>query len=132
MPRRCTVCDHRNRKQVDEMLVSGGVSFRTIADRFGLSDAALKRHRADHLPALVAEAKQPGEVTNADDLVAQVPELQRRALAMLDGAEQAKDYRTALGVIRRRRDALVPPFAPCLARQECRASGTQEAKLFRS
>jgi hypothetical protein len=46
MPRTCTVCTHLQRAAVDTALGRGEDAFRTIADRFGLSATALKRHKA--------------------------------------------------------------------------------------
>ena len=46
--RPCSSCAHVDREQIDAELLQG-VSFRTVAGRYGLSAPALHRHRAEHL-----------------------------------------------------------------------------------
>jgi hypothetical protein len=54
MPRPCTVCQHPQREDIDVDLVAG-TTFRVIANRFGVGDSSVARHRRFHLsPALVA------------------------------------------------------------------------------
>ncbi len=57
MPRPCTVCDHPQCTAIDKALVAGEV-MRNVALRFAISFAALQRHKANHLPVVLAEAKQ--------------------------------------------------------------------------
>lgn len=57
MPRSCTVCEHPQRLAIDKALV-GGEANRIIAKRCAISVAALQRHRANHLPEVLAEANQ--------------------------------------------------------------------------
>lgn len=95
MPRRCTVCDHPQREEIDMQLVCGE-SYRTIADRFRLSKTALIRHKESHIPDALVEAQDAGEVAQADDLLAQVKALQAEAQDILGEARAAGDLRTAL------------------------------------
>jgi len=74
MPRRCSVCDHPERQKVDEALVTGA-PYRSIAKQFALSESAVYRHKAEHLPARLAKAREAAEVAQADDLLAQVHNL---------------------------------------------------------
>ena len=105
MPRSCTVCTHKARAEIDRALVAGE-TFRNIAERFGTSVAALHRHKADHLPVKLAKAQEAEEVAQADDLLEQVRDLQGRALAILDKAEEAGELRTELSAIREARGNL--------------------------
>jgi len=57
MPRSCTICDHPQRTAIDKALVAGEV-MRNVALRFAISFAALQRHKANHLPGVLAEAKR--------------------------------------------------------------------------
>ena len=66
----------------------------------------MRRHRDGHIPATLADAQQAAEVADADALLAQVRDLQARALKILDRAEDAGDLRTALGAIREARGNL--------------------------
>src|SRR5215207_6577550 len=105
MPRRCTVCAHLQRQDIDELLVSGA-PYRSVAKRFGLSESAVYRHKTEHLPAHLLKAREVEEVAQADDLLAQVRHLQGRALDILERAEKAGDLRTALAAISQARGNL--------------------------
>lgn len=48
MGRKCTICTHPKRKEIDELLVSGEQS-KIIARRYDISEKALSRHKNDHL-----------------------------------------------------------------------------------
>ena len=100
MPRVCSVCVHPDREAIDRALVDGADSYRRIATRFGLSESAVRRHKANHLPAALARAKGAEEMTQADDLLAQMGDLRRQAQVIKDKAEKAGDLRTALAGIR--------------------------------
>src|SRR5207248_6485711 len=100
MPRVCTVCAHPERAAIDRALVAGEGPY-ALARRYSpLSEPALRRHKKDHLPATLALARDAGEVARADDLLGQVRDLQRRALAILERAEGAGQLGVALGAIR--------------------------------
>src|SRR5215212_2033971 len=105
MPRRCTVCDHRERHSIDEALVSG-TPYRSVAKRFELSDSAVYRHKTEHLPAHLLKAREVEEAARADDLLDQVRNLQTHALDILERAEKAGDLRTALAAISQARGNL--------------------------
>ena len=81
MPRVCTVCTHGDRESIDSGLVAAA-PFRRIAAQYGLSENAMRRHAADHLPAHLAQAEAAAEVANADDLLAQVRALQAKSLGL--------------------------------------------------
>lgn len=49
MPRTCTICSHQLAAEIDDRLVAGQTN-RRIAAQFKLSEAAVRRHRADYLP----------------------------------------------------------------------------------
>jgi hypothetical protein len=105
MPRRCTVCNHPERHNIDGALVTG-VPYRSVAKRFELSESAVYRHKTDHLPKHMVKAKEAEEVAQADDLLEQVRHLQTHALDILERAENAGDLRTALAAISQARGDL--------------------------
>jgi hypothetical protein len=105
VPRICTVCSHDQGHLINVALVSRE-SYRTIADRYGLSQTALKRHSAEHIPELLVKAKDAVESADADELLGRVESLQERTLAILEAAEEAGELRTALGAIREARSNL--------------------------
>jgi hypothetical protein len=105
MPRRCTVCNHPERHNIDGALVTGA-PYRSVAKRFGLSESAVYRHKTDHLPKHMVKAKEAEEVAQADDLLEQVRNLQTHALDILGHAEESGDLRTALAAISQARGNL--------------------------
>jgi len=105
MPRRCTVCDHPHRHSIDEALVTGA-PYRTVAKRFELSASAMYRHKTEHLPARLLQAREVEEAASADDLLDQVRNLQAHALDILERAEKSGDLRTALAAISQARGNL--------------------------
>jgi hypothetical protein len=105
VPRSCTICEHPDRETIDRSLV-GDSSNLSVSSLFGVSESAVRRHKANHLPAKLVMAQAAEEVAQADDLLQQVRDLQGRALAILSKAEAAGDLRTALGAIREARGNL--------------------------
>ncbi len=105
MPRRCTVCDHPQREEIDRQLVCGG-SYRDIARQFGLSKDAISRHKESHIPDALVKAQDAGEVAQGDTLMDQVKALQDEAQSILGEARAAGDLRTALQGIGKARDCL--------------------------
>jgi hypothetical protein len=105
MPRSCTVCTHPERERIDRELV-GGASNHAVASLCDVSEAAVRRHKANHLPAELAKAYEAQEFAQADELLKQVRNLQERALDILDKAEEAGELRTALAAIREARGNL--------------------------
>ena len=105
MPRSCTTCTHPDREAIDEALVSGS-ALSALSAKYRVSEDALGRHKANHLPAKLVMAQAAEEVAQADTLLGQVRSLQQRALDILDKAEEAGELRTALGAIREARGNL--------------------------
>ena len=105
MPRSCTICEHPEREAIDRALV-GDASNRSVASLYDVSEAAVRRHKANHLPAKLLMAEQAAEVAEADNLLDQVRDLQQSTLDILAEAERSKQYRTALSAIREARGNL--------------------------
>lgn len=105
MPRRCTICVHPERADIDASVVRGE-PFRRIAAHFGVSEQSVRRHRADHLPASLLKAQEAQEVGEANALLHEVRDLQARALGILTKAEEAGDLRAATGAIREARSTI--------------------------
>jgi len=99
MPRRCTICDHPQREAIDQALVARE-AFRNIAQRFAASPDAVYRHKQDHLPQHLCQAKAAQEVTQADGLLAKVEALAADATRIQATAAADGDLRTALQGIR--------------------------------
>ncbi len=102
MPRTCTICTHPERPAIDAALVAGTAN-RRIAAQHAVSEQAVRRHQAEHVPAKLAKAQEAREVAQADDLLRDVRVLRGKAVALLLKAEQAGDLRTALAGVREAR-----------------------------
>ncbi len=105
MPRACTVCAHKEREAIDSALVAGEPN-RRIAARFGVSEQAVRRHAAAHLPERLLQAQGAAELLAADKLLAQLSELQAKARALLGKAEKRGDLRAALAGVREARSCI--------------------------
>ena len=71
----CSVCNNAQVEEINKEIISG-TPIRRIAARFGLSASAVARHKKKHLPETLLQAREAAEVAHADDLLAQVQELQ--------------------------------------------------------
>jgi hypothetical protein len=92
--RACSVCTHPDAVEINEALVIAGASNRGVASRYGLSQAAVDRHKK-HIPQLLVKASQALEIVTADDLLDKVRDLTRRTEGLLDRAEDEGDLNTA-------------------------------------
>ena len=101
MPRICTVCTYLQRVAVDTALVRGEGAFRTIADRFGLSATALKRHKAKHLPMTLVKAQESEDVAHAIDVVRQLKAINGASLQILNEARQTGNGELVLKAVDR-------------------------------
>jgi hypothetical protein len=101
----CTVCTHDQAHSINVALVHHE-PYRALARQYGVSKDALRRHSREHIPQLLLEATRALEVADADGLLEQVRDLQRRALSILDQAEDAGELRTALAAIAQARGNL--------------------------
>lgn len=55
MPKRCTICSHKRRLEIDRALV-GGTPYRELVKRYGVSLGSLSRHRENHLVRVLRDA----------------------------------------------------------------------------
>jgi len=105
MTQKCSICNHRELKTINQALINGG-TLRGIAKQFNVSDAAVFRHKENHLPADLKKAKEAAEVAQADSLLAQVQELQQKAYCLLEQAEGAGDLKSALQGVKEARGCI--------------------------
>lgn len=100
MARVCTVCRHTDRDRIDAALIANSSSLRTLAGSFNVSASALRRHRADHLPATLAKSTSLTAIAKADSLSHYVQELRSQAVALHGRARTAGDLKTELAALR--------------------------------
>ena len=100
MPRVCTICTHLQREAIDKAIMAGTDSLRRIATQFGLSEAAVRRHKAAHVPGTLAQAQEAREIAHGDDLLAQLDSLKTDAKRIAGKAEKAESYPAAIAALR--------------------------------
>ena len=95
MPRTCSICSHEHRDAMEDAFIVGQAK-RRIASQHGVSERAVRYHMREHLPALLALARDAERAARADTLLDRMEALQSQTLAILDAPE---DQRTALAAI---------------------------------
>jgi hypothetical protein len=98
MPRRCSVCTHPRRPEIDHAIVAGN-SYRTVAQQFTVPRDAVVRHRR-HLSVALAKPLSSEQIFPQEALLGQLEELKSEAQRLKQKAEQEGDYRTALAAVR--------------------------------
>ena len=73
-----------------------GQAKRRIASQYGVSERAVRYHMREHLPALLALARDAERAARADTLLDRLEVLQSQTLAILEAPE---DQRTALAAV---------------------------------
>ena len=105
MPR-CKVCNHPNRKEIDQALLNGA-SVRDVGSMYGLDKSAVSRHQANgHIISALVKGHTAQEVARADSILGEVVSLKERGLILLDQAEGDGDIRTAAICLREVRSVL--------------------------
>lgn len=107
--RKCSICNHPQRSEIDKALVTRSTSYRNVSERYGVSVGALSRHKANHLPRLVEAAKASEAaqaVTSGAALIDELDSLLNRALAILEAAEKTGQLKVALQAIREARECI--------------------------
>lgn len=95
MPRRCTICEHPQQREIDKALIAGS-TLQHLSGLFGVSLSALFRHRKEHLPALLAKAKSAEPPSQAVELETHQQAVNAKALAhALDVVQQLKAINSA-------------------------------------
>jgi len=87
MPRRCTVCAHEERAEIDRRLSFQVCNVAALAREFGLKDDALHAHRRNHLPAFLPALQARADALTLSQLQAEAMRLYNVTLDALAGAE---------------------------------------------
>ncbi len=100
MPNACKVCSHEQRPAIDQALVTDAPN-RRIASQYGMSEAAVRRHKAEHLPVSMVKAQEQTDVRQAIDVVKQLKAINGATLAILKEARADKNGELALKAVDR-------------------------------
>jgi hypothetical protein len=105
VPQVCTICSHDERDAIEDAFIAGTPK-RRIASHHGVSERAVRYHMREHLPELLALARDAERASRADSLLDRIEALQSRTLAILEATEETNEHRTALAAIREARGNL--------------------------
>jgi hypothetical protein len=105
VPRACTLCSHEHRDAIEDAFIAGRPK-RRIASHYDVTERAVRHHVREHLPALLALARDAERAARADSLLDRIEALQSRTLAILEATEETPDHRIALAAIREARSNL--------------------------
>ena len=83
-----------------------GQAKRRIASQHGVSERAVRYHMREHLPALLALARDAERAARADTLLDRIEALQRRIEEFLSRVEHTDNYSATLGAFREMRSNL--------------------------
>ena len=105
--RHCTICQHPAKTAIDKALV-GTANVRELSAKYRVSEDALGRHKATHLPLTIVKAEAAREVQHAQgvvaeglDVVGQLRTINNITLHVLKEARDAKDHDISLKAIDR-------------------------------
>jgi len=103
MGRRCGACAHPDSRRIDRELREAQAALRALADRFALSQTALRRHRA-HLPPETDPSGPTGVAGEVQgrvrELLERLEALQTRAAGVMQQASAEADHKTAMAAMR--------------------------------
>ena len=102
MPRRCTVCASEHRDAIEDAFIAGTPK-RRIATLYGVGEKSVRHHMSEHLPQLLALARDAERASRADSLLDRVEALQGRTEAILAEVEGTDLYGVQLAAIREMR-----------------------------
>ena len=102
MPRACSICGHEHRDAMEDAFIAGQAK-RRIASQHGVSERAVRYHMREHLPELLALARDAEWAARADTLLDRIEALHSRTMAILEAVEGTDEHGTALAAIREAR-----------------------------
>jgi hypothetical protein len=104
VPRVCTVCSHQQRDEIEDAFIAGTPK-RRIAAQYNVGERAVRDHIKNHLPELLAMARDAQRAARADTLLDRIEALQRATEALVAEAEKTGNFRDRFrGVAEMRRN----------------------------
>ena len=105
MGRPCSICTHPERAALDSALVNGTPRTRLEA-AYGVTEQALARHEAKHLPLTLVRAANGAEDARAVDLLDQAKRLQVETWQVLEAAKAEGNLAGVLAAVDRAQKGL--------------------------
>jgi hypothetical protein len=104
MPRVCTICNRKDRPEIDRALVSGA-TLREITRRFRVSKDASSRHK-NHVSQSIVKAAERREERLGDSLLEEMARIKEKIWKMLDAAEAEGDRMAFVALVRELRQTI--------------------------
>ena len=98
MVKRCSICSHPSRPEIDRGLMTG-VPYRSLAEQFGLSPSALCRH-TKHLTRVLDAQQRREDQSHQAALLERLELLNSRLDRLFNSAADLRSLHVALGCIR--------------------------------
>jgi hypothetical protein len=95
MGRKCEVCQHKDRLEIDRQLVRNG-NASALSKKYDLPKGSLHRHLRKHLSRQLVKAHDTKEILHGKGLVTELTALFEKAKAILEKAEDAGSLGVAL------------------------------------
>ena len=78
MPRKCSICERKDRNKIDSAVAVKGASLRSIAAQYSISLTSLRRHvNNGHIAEKIVEAQHIHDVIEADTLLSQMQAIKK-------------------------------------------------------
>lgn len=90
--RKCSICEHHSRHEIDSALVSPGASLRAIAVQYRVSKDSLSRHvKAGHIAEKIQKAQHAHEALAGDNLLNRIQGFHKRFDKLVENAQKWGD-----------------------------------------
>jgi len=99
MAETCRTCWHPKRAQIERDLYAGRPPRMIVRDHSGVSVDSIRRHRKNHMPALLLQPKAR-RLERPDQAAREVGEVYRHSLSMLQRSEANGDGRGCVAALR--------------------------------
>ena len=77
--RKCSICEHKARNEINSALVSPGASLRAIAVQYRVSKDSLSRHiKAGHIEQTIHKAAHAQEAMAGENLISRIERFHKR------------------------------------------------------
>lgn len=88
MPRKCSICEHPQRQEIDRLLVNNEPLSRIVSLFPVLTKSALHRHGRKHLPETLSRAREAEVVANSDVIMAELKRCSERVNLLFDACDR--------------------------------------------
>jgi hypothetical protein len=100
LSRKCSICVHKKRNDIEKLLVEGALSFRHIASQYGVNYRSLQRHKENgHIEEALIKAHDVEKIVYGEDLLGKILHLQKETLQVLEEAKKYKKHVTVLNAV---------------------------------